>query len=169
MAEYSFVTVWRLEAPIDRVYELIRDSLRWPAWWAAVSNVDERVSGDATTGIGNVRRYTFKGKLPYSLAFDLRVTELAPPRILAGEASGELAGTGVWTLREADGVTLARYDWNVRTTRWWMNLLAPLVGGVFRSNHDFVMRSGARGICAELGGVGGSCEWIQPEAGTSES
>ena len=27
MAEYSFVTVWRLEAPIDRVYDLIRDSL----------------------------------------------------------------------------------------------------------------------------------------------
>ena len=27
MAEYAFVTVWRLEAPIDRVYDLIRDSL----------------------------------------------------------------------------------------------------------------------------------------------
>jgi len=28
MADYSFVTVWRLEAPIDRVYDLIRDSLQ---------------------------------------------------------------------------------------------------------------------------------------------
>ncbi len=163
MADYSFVTVWRLDAPIDQVYELIRDSLRWPTWWPAVSRVEERVPGDPTTGIGNVRRYTFKGKLPYRLAFDLRVTERTPPRILAGEASGELAGTGVWALREADGVTLARYDWNVRTTRWWMNLLAPLARGVFRSKHDFVMRSGARGICAELGGVAGTCEWVQLE------
>jgi hypothetical protein len=163
MAEYSFVTVWRLEAPIDRVYELIRDSLRWPEWWAAVSLVEQRSLGDATTGVGNVRRYTFKGKLPYSLAFDLRVTELAPPQTLAGEASGELVGTGVWTLREADGVTFARYDWNVRTTRWWMNLFTPLARGIFKSNHDFVMRSGARGICAELGGVSGTCEWVQEE------
>jgi hypothetical protein len=165
MADYSFVTIWRLEAPIDRVYELIRDSLRWPEWWPAVSRVEERAAGDAT-GLGNVRRYTFKGKLPYSLAFDLRVTRLEPPRILAGEAAGELVGTGVWTLREDAGVTFARYDWNVRTTRWWMNLLAPLAAGIFKSNHDFVMRSGARGICAELGGVAGTCEWVlQADAG----
>jgi uncharacterized protein YndB with AHSA1/START domain len=163
MSDYSFVTVWRLEAPIERVYELIRDSLRWPQWWAAVAAVEERAPGDPQTGLGNVRRYTFKGKLPYSLAFDLRVTTLEPPSVLGGEASGELAGTGVWTLSERDGVTYARYDWNVRTTRWWMNLLAPLAGGVFRANHDFVMQSGARGICAELGGVSGTCEWVQQE------
>ncbi|MGZ8502076.1 MAG: hypothetical protein ACXWWR_00950 [Candidatus Limnocylindrales bacterium] len=42
-----------------------------------------------------------------------------------------------------------------------MNLLAPLMGGVFKSNHDFVMRSGAHGICARLGGVSGTCEWVQ--------
>jgi hypothetical protein len=162
MAEYSFVTVWRVDAPIDRVYELIRDSLRWPEWWPAVSRVEELVPGDSS-GIGNVRRYTFKGKLPYSLAFDLRVTRVEPARGLAGEASGELSGTGVWTFREEDGVTVARYDWNVSTTRWWMNLLAPLARGIFKSNHDFVMRSGARGICVELGGVGGTCEWIQQD------
>lgn len=163
MAEYSFVTVWRLEAPIERVYDLLRDSLRWPAWWTAVTSVEERAAGDPVTGIGNVRRYAFKGRLPYSLAFDMRATALDPPRALAGEASGQLAGTGVWTLTESDGVTSARYDWNVRTTRWWMNLLAPLARGEFKRNHDYVMRSGARGICAELGGVGGTCDWVQPE------
>ena len=73
MASYSFVTVWRLEAPIERVYDAIRDSLAWPSWWDAVTAVEERAAGDPTTGIGNVRRYTFKGALPYSLAFDLRV------------------------------------------------------------------------------------------------
>jgi len=39
---------------------------------------------------------------------------------------------GRWTLSEAEGQTLVRYDWNIRTTRWWMNLLAPLAGGVRR-------------------------------------
>ena len=32
MADYSFVTVWRLEAPIGRVYQAIHDSLAWPDW-----------------------------------------------------------------------------------------------------------------------------------------
>jgi uncharacterized protein YndB with AHSA1/START domain len=161
MADYSFVTVWRLDAPIDRVYEAIRDSLAWPTWWDAVKAVEEREAGDASTGIGSVRRYTFKGSLPYTLSFDLHAEVVEPPHRLAGRAAGELAGTGVWTLTEADGRTVVRYDWNVRTTRWWMNLLAPLAGGVFKANHDVVMRSGARGICALLGGVNGTCEWVQ--------
>ncbi len=64
-------------------------------------------------------------------------------------------------LREEDGQTVARYDWNIRTTRWWMNLLAPLARGIFKSNHDIVMRSGAKGICGLLGGVSGTCAWVE--------
>ena len=83
------------------------------------------------------------------------------PRTLAGDATGELEGTGVWTLtEEANGVTVARYDWNVRTTRRWMNLLAPLARPIFKANHDLVMRAGAKGLCTRLGGVSGTCAWL---------
>ena len=161
MAEYAFATVWRLDAPIDAVYAAIRDSLRWPEWWSTVSRVEERSPGDPTTGLGNVRRYTFKGSLPYTLSFDLEVTDDSPPTRLAGRASGELEGTGVWTLSAGDdGGTHVRYDWNVRTTRWWMNVLAPLARPLFKANHDLVMRAGARGICRLLGGVSGTCDWV---------
>jgi uncharacterized protein YndB with AHSA1/START domain len=97
MASYTFVTTWTLDAPIERIYEAIRDSLAWPTWWDAVTAVEERDPGEPDTGVGNLRRYTFKGALPYSLAFDLRVEEVEPPRRLAGRATGELEGTGVWT------------------------------------------------------------------------
>jgi uncharacterized protein YndB with AHSA1/START domain len=159
VASYSFVTVWRLDAPIERVYAAIRDSLAWPSWWPAVIAVQELEKGDPDTSIGNVRRYTFKGALPYQLAFDLRVERVEEPRVLAGRATGELEGTGVWTLSQEDGTTVARYDWNVSTSRWWMNLLAPLAAPVFRRNHDYVMRSGAKGLCTLLGGVSGTCAW----------
>ena len=161
MASYSFVTEWRLAAPIDRVYGAIHDSLSWPDWWSAVKAVDEIRPPRERGGIGSVRRYTFKGSLPYTLTFDLTVERIERPTILAGRATGELEGTGVWTLSERDGETIARYDWNIRTTKWWMNLIAPLAKGVFRSNHDFVMQSGARGICRRLGGVRGTCEWVE--------
>jgi uncharacterized protein YndB with AHSA1/START domain len=161
MATYSFVTIWRHRAPIDQVYDAIADSLAWPEWWPAVRNVEQVSSGDAATGVGDVRRYTFKGSLPYTLSFEMAVTAMERPRRLAGHATGELEGEGVWTLSEdAHGVTVARYDWNIRTTRWWMNLLAPLAGGVFKANHDIVMRSGAKGLCDRLGGVSGTCEWV---------
>jgi hypothetical protein len=161
MAEYSFVTEWRLDAPIDRVYGAIHDSLDWPTWWPAVKAVEEIRPAKERNGIGSVRRYTFKGSLPYTLTFDLEVERIERPTTLAGRASGELAGTGVWSLREEDGQTVARYDWNIRTTRWWMNLVAPLARGVFKSNHDIVMRSGAKGICGLLGGVSGTCAWVE--------
>ncbi|HEY7735659.1 MAG TPA: SRPBCC family protein [Candidatus Limnocylindrales bacterium] len=160
MASYSFVTVWQLDAPIGRVYDAIRDSLAWPSWWRAVTAVEELDPGDPVSGVGSVRRYTFKGALPYSLAFDLRVERVEAPGVLAGRASGELEGTGVWTLTQEGSTTIARYDWNVSTTRWWMNLLAPLAAPIFRRNHDFVMSSGARGLCTLLGGVSGTCSWV---------
>jgi uncharacterized protein YndB with AHSA1/START domain len=166
MASYSFVTVWRHHAPIEQVYDAISDSLHWPEWWSTVTKVEEIEPGEAQTGIGNVRRYTFKGSLPYTLSFDLTVTQTQRPQTLAGSASGELEGTGVWTLtEEADGVTVARYDWNVRTTRWWMNLLAPLARPIFKANHDIVMQAGAKGLCARLGGVSGTCLWLSDGSG----
>jgi len=161
MAAYSFVTEWRLDAPIERVYDALHDSLAWPDWWPAVKSVEEIRPASDRGGIGSVRRYTFKGSLPYSLSFDMTVERLQPPTALAGRAAGELEGTGVWALREEDGQTVARYDWNVRTTRWWMNIVAPFARGVFKSNHDLVMRSGAKGICGLLGGVKGTCVWVE--------
>jgi hypothetical protein len=145
----------RLDAPIDRVYEVISNSLAWPDWWPAVVAVDEIRPPTERSGVGQVFHFTFKGKLPYTLSFDTTVDRIERPARLGGQARGELEGRGDWTLREEDGMTVARYDWNIRTTRWWMNLLAPVAGGLFKDNHDFVMESGATGIRARLGGVDG--------------
>jgi hypothetical protein len=165
MASYSFVTIWRHRAPIDAVYDAISDAGAWPEWWPAVKRVDPISPGDPATGLGMVQRFTFKGSLPYTLSFDMEVTRTVRPQMLAGHATGELEGDGVWTLtEEPGGITVARYDWNIRTTRWWMNLLAPVARPIFKANHDVVMRSGAAGLCSRLGGVSGRCEWVSDRA-----
>jgi uncharacterized protein YndB with AHSA1/START domain len=151
MAAYSFVTRWRVEAPIDRVFETIADVERWPSWWRGVRSVQLLARGDEQ-GIGTVHRYDFRSALPYSLVFEVRDTEIVRPTSLAGESSGELLGIGRWTLTaEAEAVTHVRYDWNIRTTRWWMNLLAPVSRGVFTWNHDVIMDWGREGLARELG------------------
>jgi Polyketide cyclase / dehydrase and lipid transport len=157
MAAYRFVTVWRLRAPIGDVYNAIDAVESWPQWWPSVRSV-ERLSGERPDGIGAAVRITFVGRLPYRLRFDTRVTLRVPPTKLSGAATGELEGTGDWTLSNESGWTAVRYVWAIRTTRPWMNALAPLpfVGAIFRLNHHAVMRDGLAGIRKRLGGVDGT-------------
>ena len=157
MPAYTFVTLWRLQAPIDEVFRIIDDIDAWPEWWPSVQAV-ERLDDPGPDGLGATVRMTFVGKLPYKLRFDLQVTHREPPARLAGDASGELEGTGTWTLWQEPGWTVVRYVWAIATTRRWMNLLAPLpfVDEIFRLNHHAVMRGGLRGARKRLGGVAGT-------------
>ncbi len=150
MADYSLVSIWQVAAPIERVWEIIYDSTAWPEWWPYVAAVEEIRPGKAD-GLGAVRRYTWMGRLPYQLAFDLEVTRVERPFWLEGRTLGDLKGQGRWHLQTIDGTTRVRYDWNVTTTRSWMNLLAPLARPVFTWNHHAVMRAGGRGLADRLG------------------
>jgi uncharacterized protein YndB with AHSA1/START domain len=147
---YRFLTTWCLEAPIDRVWEAIHDSERWPQWWKGVERVVEIEAGD-DEGRGSLTRYTWRSRLPYDLEFDMRVTRVERPYLLEGQASGELAGEGRWRLFEGNGATAVTYEWVVRTTRPWMNALAPLARPLFAWNHDVVMRQGGEGLAQLLG------------------
>jgi hypothetical protein len=125
MTDYHFVSTWRLQAPIERVWEEIVHTERWPSWWKYVHRVDQLDPGDAD-GLGRRQHLVFTTRLPYRLGFDIQVRHLQPPTTLEAVATGELDGVGRWTLTPDDGGTLVRYDWDVRTTRWWMNLAAPV-------------------------------------------
>jgi uncharacterized protein YndB with AHSA1/START domain len=156
LAEYRFLTTWLLEAPRQEVWDAIYDSDHWPDWWKGVVEAERLEEGDAN-GVGQYGRYVWKSKLPYRLEFFVRSTVVEEPYLLEGEASGELAGTGRWRLFEqkgipgAPGVTAVLYEWNVRTTRAWMNLLAPAGRRLFAVNHDYVMRNGGEGLAGLLG------------------
>ena len=150
MAEYRFLTTWLLEAPRERVWDAIYESERWPEWWHGVLEAEELERGDQS-GVGRFGRYIWKSKLPYELEFFVRTTRVERPHLLEGDASGELAGTGLWRLYEQDGTTAVIYEWNVRTTRAWMNLLAPIARPIFAVNHNYVMRNGGTGLAQLLG------------------
>ena len=127
----------------------IIDSERWPQWWQGVERV-ERLRAGNEQGIGARHRLTWRSKLPYTLSFETELVQVEPMRLVEGRASGELEGTGVWRLEERDGTTTVRYTWRVRTTRWWMSLLASIARPAFRWNHDYVMRNGALGLARLL-------------------
>jgi uncharacterized protein YndB with AHSA1/START domain len=150
LAQYDFLTTWLLEAPRETVWDVIYDSERWPEWWRGVVTAEKLQEGDEN-GVGERGRYTWRSRLPYALEFEIVTTRVERPHLLEGEASGELAGTGRWRLFEQDGATAVLYEWDVRTTRRWMNLLAPIARPIFAVNHDWVMRNGGRGLARRVG------------------
>jgi len=89
--------------------------------------------------------------MPYELEFDFEVERTDAPREMQGRATGALTGTGHWRLFEQAGVSAVLYEWNVHTSKRWMNLLGPVARPVFEYNHDVVMRWGGQGLAGRLG------------------
>jgi uncharacterized protein YndB with AHSA1/START domain len=148
--QYEFLTTWILDAPRERAWDALWDSQAWPRWWRGVERVVELEPGD-DDGLGQRSRYTWRSRLPYDLDFEMTTTRVERPRLLEGEAAGELAGLGRWRLFEEDASTAVVYEWRVGTTKRWMNALAPLARPAFEWNHDWVMRNGGAGLAGLLG------------------
>ena len=150
MNSYQLVSHWYFAAPIDCIWDGIYEVANWPKWWKYVLAVEELERGDAA-GVGAVRRYTWGSRLPYRLTFSMCTTRVDAPQVLEGLAQGELNGSGRWSLSQQGAHTHVRYDWQVSTSRAWMNALAPLLAPAFRWNHGEVMAEGARGLARFLG------------------
>jgi hypothetical protein len=151
MKYYEFITVWRFDAPLESVWGEIEHSEDWHKWWKGVLKVVELKTGDKN-GVGSIRRSTWKSVLPYKLEFDSEIVRVEPLKIIEARAFGELEGFGIWTFTaENENITRVQYDWKVKTTKPWMNYLAPVARTFFRWNHNVVMNWGGKGLARKLG------------------
>ena len=164
MSQYTFITHWRIPAPVDRVWRELMAPDEWPTWWRGVERVEllrPGLNGD----IGAIRRYTWKSRLPYRLTFDMETTRIEPQRVIEGRASGELAGTGRWELTPQENSTRVRYDWSVQTTKAWMRVLSPIARPIFAWNHDIVMAWGLEGLVRRVSTIGAAAPRQAPQTG----
>ena len=141
--DYHFVTHWRVQAPIQKVYDLLKDGERYQDWW--------RPAYRQTIKVGEKKiRALVRALLPYTLEFTTELLREDPPRELELKSTGELEGTGIWKLRQDGDFTEVDFFWDVRANkplvRWLSFLLKPL----FRWNHDWVMNTGEDCLKAEL-------------------
>lgn len=149
MSQYSFVTTWKFNAPLEKVWLIIRDMDSWPEWWKYVKSVKLTSAGD-TDDIGSIRRIVWTTALPYELTFDSELVSVQHLKCIKGKAVGDLTGVGVWTFSIENGVTSVQYDWVVSTTKKWMNLFVPIARPLFKWNHDKVMKAGYKGLKQRL-------------------
>jgi uncharacterized protein YndB with AHSA1/START domain len=152
MTTFSFTTVWKIEAPLDPVWDALLRMEDWPKWWRGVDEVDVLKRGDANR-IGFTSRQVWKSRLPYKLKFEGSITRIVPKSRIEITSGGELAGSGLMRFANDGKLTTFQYDWDVSTTKQWMNIVAPIAKPFFSWNHDVIMNWGAEGLAKKLGGV----------------
>ena len=125
-------------------------TLGWPRWWPGVQAVERAAAGGAG-GVGRVWRFSWRGPLPYRVAFEVCATRVDDLAAIEGTARGDLDGTGRWRFSRQGAATVVSCEWHVRSTRRWMNLTAPLARRLFIRNHARVMEQGGAGLARLLG------------------
>lgn len=114
----TFRATAAIEASAERVWALLTDVARWPAWNTTVDKVGGRVALGATVTV-----YT---KLSPKRAFPVKVAELDAPRRMVwrgGMPFGLFAGTRTYTVAPQGG---DRVGFEMREE--FTGLLAPLIG-----------------------------------------
>ena len=152
MAEqYHFVTAWRFNASVSRVWSVVLDIERYPGWWQNFRRV--RITRGDGKSVGSLIECEVRGSLPYSLKYFLEVLEAEQNRHILLRSSGDLLGTGRWAFAQADeGVTTAQYFWDVATTNRILNLVAPLARSALARNHERVMATGYAALRPKIEG-----------------
>lgn len=146
---YVLVSRWRIDAPLDDVWQMLVEPEHWPAWWRYVRRVELLGHGDAD-GVGAVRRIVWSSALGYGLTLTVTTRRVLKLCEIEASASGDVDGTGLWQI-EADGAgTRVTYRWEVVLRKPWMRRLARLLRPLYAWNHHAVMRAGAEGLARRL-------------------
>jgi hypothetical protein len=145
---FAFFDEWRLAAPPDEVWAVIRDLPAWSEWWSSVHRVTRRAR--ASPDSHEAWEFRFRTRLPYDMAFvaDLLVED-SELRVDA-RVTGRVDGHGIFRVEPVDGGALVRFDWEVRPLVTWMRAVAPVARPVFSWNHRALMAEGAFGLARRL-------------------
>lgn len=148
--QYHFVTQWRVEGTCGEVADILGEPLDLPRWWPSVYLAAAETRPADARGLGQRVRLHTKGWLPYTLRWELEVTESRYPHGFALVASGDFDGTGVWTIEQDGEFVNAIYDWRLRAEKPLLRQLSFLLKPLFEANHRWAMSQGEESLVLEL-------------------
>ena len=150
--EYHFITHWRMpDTTIQEISDILSDAPDLVRWWPSVYlAVKELEPGDPKTGLGRVIDLYTKGRLPYTLRWQFRITEDNAPHGFSLEAWGDFVGHGIWTFEQDGDAVNVTYDWKVSAGKPLLRNLSFLLKPVFSANHRWAMQMGEQSLLIEL-------------------
>jgi uncharacterized protein YndB with AHSA1/START domain len=139
---YEFLTEWRVRAPIQLVYDILREGKEYPRWWPDVYLGAQSEPSGRADHVGDRVHLLTKGWLPYRLRWTATSERFDPPREIEISASGDFDGRGVWRLDEQGDETHVTFDWRLRADKPLLRLLSPVFKPLFKWNHRWAMNKG---------------------------
>jgi hypothetical protein len=149
-SDYQFFTEWRVAATIEEVKAVLLDAPSLTRWWPSVYLDVVLVTEGRADGLGTVLDLYTKGWAPYTLRWQLHITEGMTDAGFALEATGDLEGTGRWTFRQDGPEVVITYDWRIHATKPLLRRLSWLLKPAFGANHHWAMRQGEESLRLEL-------------------
>ena len=151
-SDYHFVTVWRVPGTIAEVKDVLGNADTLPEWWPSVYLKVQRVEDGSgpPEWVGSVNRLHTKGWLPYTLSWDLKLTEPITDTGFTIEAIGDLKGLGVWTFAQEGSEVVITYDWRIEATKPLLRRLAVVLKPAFAANHKWAMAKGEESLELEM-------------------
>ena len=140
--EYQFLTTWSISAPQPLIYEILKNGADYPRWWPDVYLEANLHPSGRPDGIGDRVVLLTKGRLPYKLRWTAISEEFEPPSKIGIRAEGDFVGSGVWRLKEREGITHITFDWRLRADKPLLRWLSPLLKPLFKWNHHWAMSTG---------------------------
>ena len=131
-----------IEAPVDRVWEVLRDVERWPEWTSTVTSVRRLDNGPLA---GGSRARIEQPRIPPT---EYVVTELEPSRSFTWVATGPGVRTTARHLLEALGTGGTRVTLAVEQA----GLVGAVMGRFYRRLTDRYLATEAEGIKARSEG-----------------
>jgi hypothetical protein len=148
--QYQFLSRWRVEATCGEVADILGDPLALSRWWPSVYLGVEELRPPDARGLGRRARLHTKGFLPYTLIWELEVTETRYPYGFTIVASGDFDGRGVWTFEQDGNFVDVVYDWRLSAEKPLLRNLSFLLKPVFEANHRWAMAQGEQSLKLEL-------------------
>jgi hypothetical protein len=149
-SDYEFLTEWTVEGDIVEVAAVLKDVEAFPNWWRPIYRAAKIVDPGDPDGTGRIVEFTTRGFLPYVLRWSIEVVESREPHGFTFRASGDLAGMGVWALRQDGKYVKVHMDWRVRAEKTVIRVSSFALRSVFSRNHLWAMAKGEEGLQAEL-------------------
>ena len=140
--EYAFLTEWRVTAPVELVYDILKDGKDYVRWWPDVYLQAEHIPTGDPNGIGDQVVLLTKGWLPYKLRWTATAMRRERPHTIAISAAGDFNGRGIWQLEQQGEECHIAFDWRLRADKPLLRLLSPVFKPIFEWNHRWAMERG---------------------------
>jgi len=142
---YDFQSVWDLDAPLATVWAALSQTpFSWDQWWPQLTDVQNMQLQPGLSG--STFSCYWRAPIGYKLKSDIAIGTIKPLKSVQLYSRGDLSGTVTCRLSNRGGRTHIAIDWQVQTTKNWMNALVPILRPVFIQSHHAVMKSGERGL-----------------------